>query len=260
MFYLKLTLTFLFLFMLTACSVISGGLSFSGEQHGSYTKSISVQTNELLLESKYFNEVKQVDGNIQIENPDNILALVNKTYGLPAGYEPNDLTVPNVEFSFGDEDVPKKYLRKEAADALEELFKYAKEEEIELYAVSGYRSYSRQQGIFNVEKEQSGEEHALAAVALPGKSEHQTGLAMDVTSKSVDLEITQDFGETKEGKWLRDNAHRAGFIIRYPLNKELVTEYQYEPWHIRYVGKEKATYIYENKLTLEEYFKKVRKI
>nr|WP_319005482.1 M15 family metallopeptidase [Metabacillus litoralis] len=215
---------------------------------------------DFLLQSKYFNEVKVVDGVQVIENPSNILAMVNKDYGLSNEYEPENLVIPNVDFSFGDADIPQSYLRKEAATALEKLFQLAKQDDIELLAVSGYRSYSRQQGIFNVEKENKGEDEALQAVALPGQSEHQTGLAMDVTSRSVNLAITSKFGETKEGKWVKENAHKAGFIIRYPLGKEAITGYQYEPWHIRYVGVEKAKVIYENNLTLEEYFEKVKKI
>lgn len=213
-----------------------------------------------LLESQYFNDVKKVNGNQVIENPSNILAMVNKEFGLADDYVPKDLVIPEVDFSFGDADIPQRYLRKDAAKALETLFQLAKKDNIELFAVSGYRSYSRQQGIFNVEKDNKGEEKALLAVALPGRSEHQTGLAMDVTSRSVNLEITKQFGETVEGKWVKDHAHKAGFIIRYPLGKELITGYQYEPWHLRYVGLEKAKIMYENKLTLEEYFQKVKKI
>lgn len=215
---------------------------------------------EFLLKSHFFNEVKVVNGNQIIENPSNIMAMVNKEYGLADDYVPKDLVIPQVDFSFGDADIPQSYLRKDAAAALEKLFKLAKEDNIELLAVSGYRSYFRQQGIFNVEKENKGEEQALQAVALPGQSEHQTGLAMDVTSRSVNLEITKKFGETKEGKWVSENAHKAGFIIRYPLGKESITGYQYEPWHLRYVGLEQAKVIYENKITLEEYFQKAKKI
>ncbi|MBO1512197.1 M15 family metallopeptidase [Metabacillus sp. BG109] len=262
---------------LAACTSFSlpKGMPFSGNHEGQDIKQ-SGQRSELennlvvseeeqidedfLLESNFFNVVKQVDGNKIIENPTNILSMVNKEYTLPEGYEPTDLVTPNVEFSFGEEDIPKRYLRKEAAKALEELFSLAKNEGIELLAVSGFRSYSRQQGIFNVEKEDKGEEQALQAVALPGQSEHQTGLAMDVTSRSVNLEITEDFGESVEGKWVKENAHKAGFIIRYPKGKESITGYQYEPWHLRYVGKEKAAVIYKNGLTLEEYFQKVKKI
>ena len=91
--------------------------------------------------------------------------------------------------------------------------------ESELLAVSGYRSYTRQQGIYDVETKQKGEELARQVVALPGQSEHQTGLEMDITSRSANLEITEAFGETVEGNWARD-AHKAGFIIRYPKGKE----------------------------------------
>ncbi|OAS88572.1 M15 family metallopeptidase [Metabacillus litoralis] len=255
---------------LSACMNFSlpEGISFRGEYEGQDNKQ-SGQKNDIeqneeqidkdfLLDSQYFNVVKEANGNKMIENPANILAMVNKEYSLPESYKPANLVVPNVEFSFGDADVPQRYLREEAARALEELFVLAKQVGIELIAVSGFRSYSRQQEIFNVEKETKGEEKALQAVALPGKSEHQTGLAMDVTSRSVG--IKEEFGETKEGKWVKENAHIAGFIIRYPKGKESITGYQYEPWHLRYVGKEQASVIYENELTLEEYFQKVKKI
>ncbi|MGM0875257.1 MAG: M15 family metallopeptidase [Bacillota bacterium] len=276
-FYVKLSIILLFTVTLIACTnfSLSKGISFNGDQNGQDIKQ-SGQKNEIeynivnnenqqideefLLESQYFNVVKQVDGNQIIENPTNILAMVNKEYTLPETYEPSDMVNPNVNFSFGDADVPQRYLRKEAARALEELFKLAESEGIELFAVSGFRSYSRQQGIFNVEKEGKGEKQALQAVALPGQSEHQTGLAMDVSSRSVNLEITEEFGETEEGKWIRNNAHKSGFIIRYPEGKESITGYQYEPWHLRYVGKKQAFAIYKNKLTLEEYFLKVKKI
>ncbi|MGM7722053.1 M15 family metallopeptidase [Metabacillus sp. Hm71] len=274
--YVKIAIILLLSVTLTACMSFSlpKGISFSGEHEGQDIKQsgqknnieqnieqIEEQINEdFLLESQYFNVVKQANGNKIIENPTNILVMVNKEFSLPESYEPADLVVPNVEFSFGDADVPQRYLREEAAKALEELFVLAEQDGIELLAVSGFRSYSRQQGIFNVEKENKGEEKALQAVALPGQSEHQTGLAMDVSSRSVNFEITEEFGETKEGKWVKENAHKAGFIIRYPKGKESITGYQYEPWHIRYVGKEKASVIYENDLTLEEYFEKVKKI
>jgi len=91
-------------------------------------------------------------------------------------------------------------------------------------------------------------------VAYPGQSEHQTGLAMDLTNKAgVQKPLTEDFGQTKEGQWLLENAHLYGFIIRYPAGQEAVTGYNYEPWHIRYVGTEAAKSIYSGGQTLEEY-------
>lgn len=214
----------------------------------------------LTLEEPFFNQIKEVNGKQTIANPENRMVLVNKEFSLPADYEPADLVSPNVPFSFGDAEVPQRYIRKEAAAALERLFAQAAAEGIELFAVSGYRSYERQTGILNVEKERKGDTTALETVALPGQSEHQTGLAMDVTSKSADMDITEKFGDTPEGKWVQANAHEFGFIIRYQKGKEEITKFSYEPWHLRYVGVKEATEIYENQLTLEEYFKKVKKI
>jgi len=212
------------------------------------------------LESIFFNEIKVVDGRNIIQNPMNIVSLVNKEFGLPDGYIPEDLVRPNVEFSFGNQDIEKSYMREEAAKALEDMFNGAKKSGITLYAVSGYRSYDRQTVLFGAEVDRVGEEKAVQAVAYPGNSEHQTGLAMDISSKSADFLLTEEFGETKEGKWLKENAHLYGFILRYPEGKESITQYKYEPWHFRYVGKKSAKDIYENDWTLEEYFKVVRKI
>ncbi|BDG39422.1 D-Ala-D-Ala carboxypeptidase VanY [Geobacillus sp. 44B] len=215
---------------------------------------------ELWLEAKYWNIVEVHNGMKVIMNPDNILVLVNKEQSLPSTYKPNDLVVPRVPFSFAEKNVDKRYMRAEAAAALEALFAAARKEGIDLVAASGYRSYVRQQAIFTEEVKEKGREKAVQAVALPGQSEHQTGLAMDITSPSVDYALTTAFGETKEGKWVAEHAHEYGFIIRYPKGKEAVTGYQYEPWHLRYVGKKAAKVIFERNITLEEYFKIVKKI
>ncbi|MGX1193553.1 M15 family metallopeptidase [Metabacillus sp. SLBN-84] len=219
-----------------------------------------VKEEIMTLEEPFFNQIKEVNGKQTIANPENRMVLVNKEFSLPADYEPADLVSPNVPFSFGDAEVPQRYIRKEAAAALERLFAQAASEGVELFAVSGYRSYERQTGILNVEKERKGDTTALETVALPGQSEHQTGLAMDITSKSADMDITEKFGDTPEGKWVQANAHKFGFIIRYQKGKEEITKFSYEPWHLRYVGVKEATEIVENQLTLEEYFKKVKKI
>lgn len=212
------------------------------------------------LEAEFFNDIREVDGKSVIQNPLNILALVNKEYALPDYYEPEDLIRPNVPFSFGDLDIEKSYLRKEAAAHLELMFEAADKEGIEIFAVSGYRSYKRQTNVFDAKANQVGQAAAATVVAVPGFSEHQTGLAMDISSKNVNLELIKKFGETEEGKWLAKNAHKFGFILRYPEGKEEITGYQYEPWHFRYVGVYAATVIYENDLTLEEYFNIVEKI
>ena len=218
------------------------------------------KAHELALEAAYFNEVKEVNGEIEILNPDNLLALVNKTVALPGTYTPADLVRPKVKFTFGDADVEKSYLRKDAAEALEKMFAAAKKDSIQLFAVSGYRSYIRQEVILNSEIKRVGEEKAAQAVAYPGKSEHQTGLAMDITGESVKFLLTEEFEGVPEGKWLKKHAHEHGYILRYPKGKETLTGYMYEPWHFRYVGKKAAGIIYKNDWTLEEFFEQVIKI
>ena len=178
--------------------------------------------------------------------------LVNKKRYLEPDYKPSDLVVPNVRFSF-DGEHEKKYMRKEAAEALEELFGQASKENIYIFALSGYRSYNTQKWLFENEANRIGEEAANKLTARPGESEHQTGLAMDITSQSVQFGLKEKFGETKEGKWIKDNAYKFGFIIRYAKDKEDITGYSYEPWHIRYVGRKVAEEIYNKDIALEEY-------
>lgn len=198
---------------------------------------------------------EQTDKKI-VENPHDILVLVNKEYALPADYVPEDLVIPNVRFPFV-EDLPKKQLREVAARALEELFAAADQEGLELFAISGYRSYDRQEAIFAANVQKHGEEAANRFSARPGESEHQTGLTMDVSSPSVGFDLVEEFGNTPEGQWLKKHASDFGFIIRYPEGKEHITLYQYEPWHLRYVGKKAAKEIMEKGITLEEYLEQL---
>lgn len=186
-----------------------------------------------------------------IESPEKIDALVNKKRSLPADYIPNDLI--DVEVLHKVEKPESKMLRKEASDALTQLFQDAKTNGFEFWAVSGYRSFNRQVYLFNNYAKNHGEEEANRFSARPGQSEHQTGLTMDVSIVSLDYELVEELGETPEGKWLADNAHKFGFIIRYPKGTEHITGYQYEPWHIRYLGKDLALKVFESKLTYDEY-------
>jgi len=185
-------------------------------------------------------------------NPASTLVLINKKHSLPSDYIPDNLVVPNVSFPF-EEYNPKKLMRQDAAWAIEQLFQKADQDNISLYALSGYRSYNRQKAIFGSNVKEHGMAVANQTSAKPGESEHQTGLAMDLTSPSVNLQLSQYFGQTREGRWLKQNAPDFGFIIRYPSGKEEITGYQYEPWHIRYVGTPAALDISHNNLTLEEY-------
>lgn len=189
----------------------------------------------------------------KIEDP-SIAVLVNKQYSLGEDYVPDDLVTVRVPTVLENPEV--KQLRKVAADALYDMFAKAKESGIYLYARSGYRSYQTQVQLFNNYVERHGEEAANRYSAKPGYSEHQTGLVMDVTSESVNFQLDNKFGETKEGKWLSEHAHEFGFIIRYPKGKEDITGYIYEPWHIRYLGVDLATEVFESGLSYEEYLEK----
>lgn len=192
------------------------------------------------------------DGNLIVTNLLDPLILVNKSRFLTSDYIPPDLVEPYVPFSF-EEKLSKRLMREEAARALEKLFAKALEDGIELLGQSAYRSYETQEAIFAYNTRHLGEEEANRISAYPGQSEHQSGLAIDVTSRSVGLGLDESFGETPEGIWLKENAAEYGFIIRYLKDKEKITGYVYEPWHIRYVGIVAAKKIYENDLTLEEY-------
>lgn len=190
-----------------------------------------------------------------VTNPSDIIAVVNKTRALPPDYAPDksDLVEPNVPFTFKEKS-EKKLMRTEAARALEKLFDQAAKEQIKLAGVSAYRSYASQKSIYNNNVKTQGEKLASQYSAKPGQSEHQTGLAIDVSSPSAKYALEEVFGTTPEGKWLAANAWKFGFILRYPKGKESITGYSYEPWHIRYVGIELAKEITEKGITLEEYF------
>lgn len=193
-------------------------------------------------------------GNVEIDRtPDSYTVLVNKEYGLPEDYVPDDLVVPNISYPFSYYD-EKKLLREVPAAALEELVVAAKEDNVILNGISGYRSYARQKAIYQNNIKTKGLAHTEQYSAKPGYSEHQSGLSIDVSARSNNNALTARFGSTKEGIWLAKNCYKYGFIIRYPKGKEAITGYSYEPWHIRYVGVELATYLTKNNLTLEEYY------
>lgn len=189
------------------------------------------------------------------------LVLVNKTHTVSKEYRPKDLTtVDRFVNGVGNDDTHK--LRKVAADALNRMFDAAAADGIEIRLRTGYRSYDYQQRLYNDYVARDGVEKADTYSARPGTSEHQTGLACDLGGKTEGFELSRKFGDTKEGKWVAEHAHEYGFIIRYTdgttdengvRQPGAITGYIYEPWHIRYVGIDHATRIYNQGITLEEY-------
>lgn len=190
-----------------------------------------------------------------VAKPADIAVLVNKTFKLPDNYKPDDLVEPNIPFIFKEKS-DKRLMRKEAAGALEKLVAAAKQDGVSLAGVSGYRSQATQKTLFENYVKKDGEEAARKYSAVPGHSEHQTGLAMDISGSDGKCAASDCFGGTKEAKWLAEHAAEHGFIIRYPKGKESITGYQYEPWHLRYVGTAIAKEIAKEGITLEEYMAK----
>ncbi|MCZ1263891.1 D-alanyl-D-alanine carboxypeptidase family protein [Paenibacillus tundrae] len=230
----------------------SGDASTGGED--SSDAGNGATSEDPLMEKRSISALQTtIDAQAVVTNSEAMTVIVNKQRSLPEGYEPDDLVEPNVPFSF-DGPHEKRHMRKEAAEALEKLFAGAKADDIELRAVSGYRSYQRQVSIYNNNVKTKGKEYTDRVSSVPGHSEHQTGLAIDVSSPSVGNAIEEVFGTSKEGQWLAEHAAEYGFIIRYPKGEEGITGYVYEPWHIRYVGTDLAPDVVKSGLTLEEYF------
>lgn len=184
-----------------------------------------------------------------INNPNDYLVLVNKFNTLSSAYIPNDLELINSIYSNN-----KKYLRKKAKIAFENMAFDAKQIGLNIIAVSTYRSYDYQDKLFNNYVKEKGLEYASMCSARPGCSEHQLGLAVDIADKSLDYD---NFDKTKEFVWIKNNAYKYGFILRYPIDKVNITGYKYEPWHYRYIDSVYlAKYLLDNNLTLEEYKKR----
>ncbi len=190
------------------------------------------------LDIPYYSEAEEVS------DPDNLLVLVNKYNHLPKNYKPEDLVY--APGAYGNK-VP---FRKVIRDDFEELQKKAKEDiNIELMPTTAFRDESFQTTLYNNYVASDGKEKADTYSARPGYSEHQTGLAIDLKNMALsNTRLTDD-----DYKWLEDNSYKYGFIIRFPKDKENITGYQFENWHIRYVGKDNAKIIHDNNLTLEEY-------
>jgi D-alanyl-D-alanine carboxypeptidase len=189
-----------------------------------------------------------------LTDPTSIWVIVNKKHGLnPKTYIPADLVVPSVSLRVpGNSSMQ---VRKVTAADLEKLVRGAKNDGINLQLSSGYRSYSFQVSLYNSYVQSDGQAAADRASARPGYSEHQTGLAADLDDLNHQCHLEACFGDTPEGKWLAAHAYEYGFVIRYPKGKESITGYEYEPWHIRYLGIPAATEMHRTGIqTLEEFF------
>ena len=177
--------------------------------------------------------------------------LVNKENAIDQNYVPEDLEP--IKYFASDRNANSRYMRAEAAEHFHQLVEAAAEEGVDIVMTTAYRSYEFQEILWNYNVGQKGEEEANKTSARPGESEHQTGLAVDLSTSEIDYRNSYDFEDTAAGRWVAENEHRFGFILRFPEGKTDITGYSYEPWHLRYVGATAAADIYERNLTLEEY-------
>ncbi len=175
-----------------------------------------------------------------VSNPDDINVCIDKTHLLPDGWAPNDLV------SVGGNH----YLRAQAADAYNNMMAQSVLDGLHIVLVSSYRTQAYQTTLYN-NYFAIDPENAPFYSAIPRSSEHELGLAIDV---SYDNYLYDDLDDHAVGKWMIANAYKYGWIMSYPEDKTEVTGYMYEAWHFRYVGVELATYLTQNKITLQEYY------
>ena len=185
-----------------------------------------------------------------LETGESNLMLVNKNNSLKSSYKPKELVNPNIHFDASATN-EERFMTPDSAKAIEKLFKDARKDGINFLGMSAYRSYDLQKDTYYNRIKSVGKKEADKYVAKPGKSEHQTGLAIDVTN-----EDRWFVKSTDEAQWLATNAHKYGFVLRYPEGKQQITGVAYEPWHIRYVGEKVAKKIYDEQITLEEFLEK----
>ena len=195
-------------------------------------------------------EEAEKEAKIQAIKDNPMMMLVNRDNLLASDFIPNDLV--NLDINF--QNYPnERTLKKEGADAAKEMFDAAKKDGVKLIGASGYRSYKLQKQIYDTRVSEKGLEEASKYIAIPGASEHQSGLALDILSTEYQ-NLDSGFENTEAFKWLIDNCHKYGFILRYLKGKEDITGYSYEPWHFRYIqDTEVAKYIMDNNLTFEEF-------
>ena len=203
------------------------------------TKQVIKDVN-MNLDKEFYKDSKEAK-NLNTEK-----VLVNKYYYLGKDYVPNNLETISTRFALSN-----MKMVNVAKTAFEEMANTAKKENLNIVAMSTYRSYDYQVNLYNKYVKADGQAKADTYSGRPGHSEHQTGLAVDVYNQK---ENYTNFERTKEFEWMNKHAHEYGFILRFPKDKERETGYEYESWHYRYVGVDAATYIKEHNISFEEYY------
>jgi len=177
------------------------------------------------------------------------LILVDNKHFLPRNFVPRNLVTINQDYGTAGMQV-----KSEVYEAFKKMYYAAKLEDLNLHIISAYRSWNTQDYFFNLNVKTHGLKVTETFYARPGHSEHQTGLAIDIVAGKGGH--SRDFGNTMEYRWLLDNAHTFGFILRYPNGKTHITGFIYEPWHWRYLGVDMATRVRDSNLTFNEFYAK----
>ena len=231
------------------------GITFAFATNGDIP---SIKKNFNFVNLNFIDDIAELNDNA-IDNIKNIynedaneekvdLVLVNKDNKLNEKYVPSNLVEADIPFQGINNKISV-----DIKSNLENMFNDANLDGVELVGISGYRSYSYQENLYNMSLRGEGDYNS-DYVALPGYSEHQTGLAIDILSTDY-MFLDEGFKYTDAYKWLNENSYKYGFIIRYPEGKEDITGYPFEPWHLRYVGIQNAKKIIKRGCTLEEYLK-----
>ena len=200
-----------------------------------------VNTNR---DNEYYTNIQKTDIS------KNELIIVNKYYSLDKDYVPESLVTISSTYSWGSYGSQK--VTEDTFNAYMDMWEDAYENGYYLMVSSSYRTYDKQDSVYNEYKKTGGTEYADSYAARPGFSEHQSGYTLDIFEKTESSKKT--FHTSEAYNWLKNNAHNYGFILRYPEDKENITGYSFESWHYRYVGIDAATYIYQNGITFDEYY------
>lgn len=198
---------------------------------------VNVNANQNWYDEKLIKETDTSKGD---------LILVNKFNSLTKDFNPDDIVTISTRYAYDNNRI-----RAHVNDAFVKMAKDAKKEDLTLIASSSFRPYESQEIIYNRSVANNGVEITDKTSARPGHSEHQTGLAIDILTYNITL---SKFETTEEYYWLQENAHKYGFIMRYPKDKEYLTGYSHESWHYRYLGVETATKVYNEGITYDEYY------
>lgn len=215
------------------------------DRYDNYQKKFNLSDKETIikvnigLDDDFYTNVKEAT------NLNKTTILVNKYNYLANTYKPNNLVTLDQYAKSG------LYLVSEAYEAFKRMASEAEINHLKIRIVSAYRSYDYQNNLYNKYLKFDTQEKVDTYSARPGYSEHQTGLAIDIDNVTIGYE---KFHYTQEFTWVKNNAYKYGFILRYDIDKEAITGYKYEPWHYRYVGTKISEYIYKNNLTYEEYY------